>query len=114
MYYKSRVGGTWSSRLAVEQGTSDNPTLMVRAPNEVAYGTGTGGVYWKGSSSETYFFQIPEFEAFVVPALLAAILFSGLRRARIRTRLQRDSRVTGGPQGSAVGAHEQETPSAGP
>jgi hypothetical protein len=94
VYYKSRVSGTWSSRTAVEQGTSDNPTLMVRAPNDATYGGTPGGLYWKTSSSETYFFQIPEFGALVIPAILALILVSSLRGTR--PKLRRNRRATRG------------------
>ena len=84
VYYENRIGGTWSTRLAVEQGTSDNPTLMVRAPNDATYGYEPGGMYWKSSTSETYFYSIPEFELIFLPILV--VLLFGLFRRRSQRR----------------------------
>ncbi|TLZ74573.1 MAG: hypothetical protein E6K14_03230, partial [Methanobacteriota archaeon] len=72
LYYKKRTGGTWGAATAVDA-SSDNPTLVVRAPNNLVYGIDVGALYWKTTSSETYFFHIPEFESVAVP-LLGAIL----------------------------------------
>jgi len=85
VYYNKRTGGSWGTRTAVEHATSDNPTLMVRAPDNAVYGADTGGLYWKTSSSETYFFgvfYIPEFEAVAVPILGILVLILWRRRSR--------------------------------
>jgi len=60
---------------------------MVRAPNDATYGTASGALYWKSSTSETYFYYIPEFETVVAPTVgaLFIVLFLG-RRTRIRTK----------------------------
>jgi len=49
------------------------------------YGTASGGLYWKSSTSETYFYYIPEFETVIAPVLgvLGIALFLG-RRGRVR------------------------------
>jgi len=87
LYYNKRTGGSWGTRSAVDT-TSDNPTLMVRAPNDVTYGGDTGGLYWKTATSETYFYYIPEFEAFAVPIL--GILFLAFWRRRQARRSRAD------------------------
>ncbi|MGI0149952.1 MAG: hypothetical protein ACREDF_10550, partial [Thermoplasmata archaeon] len=87
LYYNLRTGGSWGSRTAIDT-TSDFPSLMVRAPNDATYGGDTGGLYWKSSTSETYFFRIPEFESVIGPivgALLLA-LFVGRRRRSSRRK----------------------------
>ena len=68
LYYNVRLGGSWGIRFAVDS-SSDNPTLMVRAPNDATYGGVSAGLYWRTSTSETYFF-IPEFEFAVIPVLV--------------------------------------------
>jgi len=86
LYYKLRSGGAWGSRTAVDTST-DYPSLMVRAPNNATYGTASGAVYWKSSTSETYFYFIPEFEDAILP--VAGVLLVGLafgRRARARKK----------------------------
>ena len=84
LYYKLRTGGAWGSRTAIDT-SSDSPSLMVRAPNDAMYGTASGGLYWKSSTSETYFYYIPEFETVIAPVLgvLGIALFLG-RRGRVR------------------------------
>src|SRR5213596_2979106 len=84
LYYKLRTGGAWGSRTAIDT-SSDSPSLMVRAPNDAMYGTASGGLYWKSSTSETYFYYIPEFETVIAPVLgvLGIALFLG-RRGRAR------------------------------
>ena len=65
--------------------SADQPTLMVRAPYDATYGGTAGGLYWKGSASETYFFgpaYIPEFEALVIP-ILGILFLAWVRRRRI-------------------------------
>jgi len=67
--------------------STDYPSLMVRAPNNATYGTASGAVYWKSSTSETYFYFIPEFEDAILP--VAGVLLVGLafgRRARARKK----------------------------
>jgi hypothetical protein len=81
LYYNVRTGASWGSRSAV--GTaSDNPTLVVRAPNDATY-SAVGGLYWKTSTSETYFF-IPEFGEVLVPllAILSVAILARRRRER--------------------------------
>jgi len=90
LYYKVRTAGVWGSRTAIDT-SSDFPSLMVRAPNDATYGTASGGLYWKSSTSETYFYYIPEFQDVVVPilgVLLLALLFA--RRERLRRRRSSD------------------------
>jgi len=86
LYYKLRTGGGWGSRTAIDT-SSDHPSLMVRAPNDATYGVVSGAAYWRPSSSETYFFYIPEFESIVWP--VAGVLVFGLawgRRAKARNK----------------------------
>jgi len=86
LYYKMRSSGTWATRTAVDT-SSDSPSLMVRAPNDATYGTSSGGLYWKSSTSETYFYYIPEFESLVLPIVGMIILPLAFgRRARMRVR----------------------------
>jgi len=80
VYYKERAGGTWSAREAVGT-SSDNPTIIVRAPNHATYGISAGGLYWKTSTSETYF-HIPEFETLVLPVVFTLIVVWGWRRTK--------------------------------
>jgi len=90
LYYKMRTTGVWGSRTAIDT-SSDSPSLMVRAPNDATYGTASGGLYWKSSTSETYFYYIPEFQDVVVPilgVLLLALFFT--RRERLRRRRSSD------------------------
>jgi hypothetical protein len=83
LYYNKRTGGSWGARSAVDT-TSDNPTLMVRAPNDATYGGETGGLYWKTATSETYFFYsyIPEFGALLIP-IVGILFLAWVRRRRI-------------------------------
>jgi len=102
LYYKLRTSGVWdASRTAIDT-SSEWPVVVVRAPNDAMYGSLLGGVYWKSSSSETYFFQIPEFGALLTPALLVLILFTGRRRLRGRSGRRRDQPGTAGSQGPSV------------
>jgi len=89
LYFNSRIGGTWGTRTAIDVST-DYPSLIVRAPDDPAYGTSLGAVYWKSSTSETYFYYIPEFESAVIPVLgsLLMFLFFG-QRVRSKVRLAR-------------------------
>jgi hypothetical protein len=82
LYYKSGTAGSWGSRIAVDTST-DHPSLMVRAPSDATYGVNPGAVYWKYSTSETYFYYIPEFESVIVP-IVGAILVSLLLGKRAR------------------------------
>jgi len=86
LYYKSRPGGVWDTRTAIDA-SSDHPSIVVRSPNDPTYGTNWAAIYWKGSSSETQFFYIPEFETMVGPivGMLLVVLFLG-RRAKARKR----------------------------
>jgi len=86
LYYKMRSGGAWGSRIPVDS-PSDYPSLMVRAPNDATYGVVFGGVYWKTSTSETYFFYIPEFENVIGPVVGVVALGLVLgRRAKARKK----------------------------
>jgi len=88
LYIDLAVIASTSSRLLVDS-PADNPTIVVRAPNNPSYGQTSGGVYWKPSASSTHFFQIPEFQLIVIP-ILAILLFTMIcRRARRRTDYQR-------------------------
>ena len=86
VYYKSRTAGSWGSAIAVDT-SSHNPTILLRAPNIAAYGLESGGLYWKPSTSETYFYfiGIPEFVDVVVPILGAVfvVIVFGVRRRRL-------------------------------
>jgi len=96
LYYNSRFSGVWGSRTAVDT-TSDSPSIMVRAPNDATYGGESGAVYWKSSTSETYFYRIPEFETILLPLLgvLPVVLVLG------RRRLKAGRSGAGGPHPSA-------------
>ncbi|HLB68232.1 MAG TPA: hypothetical protein VJN63_07195, partial [Thermoplasmata archaeon] len=84
LYYKSRTAGSWGARTAIDT-SSDNPTLMVRAPNSPPYGSGqAGGLFWKTTTSETYFHYIPEFETLVLPVTLSVLVMWMWRRAGAR------------------------------
>jgi len=78
VYYKKRTSGTWGSRQAVGTST-DSPTIVVRTPTDAPYGTDGDGLYWKTTTSETYFFHIPEFETTVVPVAVCLIVLWGWR-----------------------------------
>jgi len=86
LYVDLSVVVTDRNREFVDAG--EQPTLMLRAPTDATYGTAAGGLYWKTSASETYFFfsYIPEFEAIAVPIL--GILFLGLWRRTTARRTQ--------------------------
>jgi len=73
LYYKERTGSGWGSATAIGT-SSDNPTILVRAPDDPAYGTSSGGLFWQGSNSATYFYYIPEFQDVLVPILGAVLL----------------------------------------
>lgn len=64
--------------------SSDHPTLVARAPDDATYGTALGGLYWKTSTSETYFYYIPEFENVVIPILATTLVFWVWRRRASR------------------------------
>lgn len=72
---------------------SDHVSLVVRAPNHATYGTTLGGLYWKTTTSETYFY-IPEFDAVLLPAfsLLALVLVC---RRKYRSKRAAPSGVAG-------------------
>ena len=78
LYLDVVVIASTASRLLVDS-PSDNPTIIVRAPNDATYGATSGGIYWKPSGSSTYFFRIPEFELIFLP-ILVVLLFGLLRR----------------------------------
>ena len=92
MYYKKRTAGTWSARTAVEHGTPNNPMIMVRAPYDATYRGTSGGLYWKTSTSGTYF-HIPEFP-FVAAPMFALLLLVAFRR---RWRKARGGRLEATP-----------------
>ncbi|HYU07346.1 MAG TPA: DUF2341 domain-containing protein, partial [Thermoplasmata archaeon] len=81
--YKMRTG-SWGARTAVDS-SGDSPSLMVRAPNDATFGVTLGAVYWKSSTSETYFY-VPEFESVAVPVLGAILLGLVFRRRARRHR----------------------------
>jgi len=89
LYYKMRSSGVWGSRIAVDT-SSDSPSLMVRAPNDATYGSASGAVYWKPSTSETYFYYIPEFGTVIAPILgtLGLVLMFGRGTRSKRRKLQ--------------------------
>ena len=90
LYYKSRTGGSWTSRTTVDA-PADYPSVVVRAPNDVTFGTNiSGALYWKSSTSATYFYYIPEFED-VIPPLLGAIFVSLALSRRSRREARSDS-----------------------
>ena len=94
LYYKSRTGGTWGTRTSIDVST-DYPSLMVRSPNSALYGSGvSGGVYWKATTSETYFYGIPEFDTVIAPVVGVLLIASLLRRKSIaRARKTRALRL---------------------
>jgi len=83
LYYKMRSGGTWDPVRTPVDASSDSPSLMVRAPNDASYGVDAGGLYWKASTSQTYFYHIPEFEDVILPIAGSLLVALFLRR---RTR----------------------------
>src|SRR2546426_9320829 len=90
LYYKSRTGGSWTSRTTLDA-PADYPSVVVRAPNDVTFGTNiSGALYWKSSTSATYFYYIPEFED-VIPPLLGAIFVSLALSRRSRREARSDS-----------------------
>jgi len=91
---------------------ADNPTIMVRSPNDATYGSDTGGLYWKVTTSETYFWgitSIAEFEAFAIP-IVGLVLFALWRRSRARGTRKGDGEpdIPRGDarEGSRIVAHE--------
>jgi KaiC/GvpD/RAD55 family RecA-like ATPase len=92
LYYNERTTG-WGTRAPIDAFT-DNPTILLRAPNDVTYGSDSGGLYWKTSTSETYFYyiSIPEFGELLFPiaGVLCLVLILGLR-ARSRSRRVSDA-----------------------
>jgi len=90
LYYEERTVGGWGASVAVGT-SSDNPSILVRAPDDPAYGTSSGGLFWQASNTATYFYYIPEFQDVVVPilgVLLLALFFT--RRERLRRRRSSD------------------------
>jgi len=85
LYFTSRVSGTWGTRTSVDT-SSNAPSLIVRAPNHATYGVDLAGIYWKTSTSETYFYRIaiPEFSEVVVALLGIACIVLSFRRVRRR------------------------------
>src|SRR5205807_9416284 len=106
LYYKVRTAGVWGSRTAIDT-SSDCPSLTVRAPNDATYGTASGGLYWKSSTSETYFYYIPEFQDVVVPIL--GVLLLALFFAR-RGRLRRKAVSRSGSEGYQIAADSSREP----
>jgi len=84
LYYKMRSSGTWDPLRTPVDASSDSPSLMVRAPNDASYGVDAGGLYWKGSTSQTYFYHIPEFEEVILP-IAGSILVALFLRRRTRS-----------------------------
>lgn len=60
--------------------SSDHPTLLVRAPNHPTYGSSLGSLYWNTSTSETYFYYIPEFETVILPIFSTLLVLLVWRR----------------------------------
>jgi len=86
VYYNKRTAGAWGTRDAVDT-SSTHPTFVVRAPNDVTYGDTVGGLYWKSTTSETYFYAIPEFETLAAPTIGALVIILSLcRRTRLRAK----------------------------
>ena len=96
LYVKGRFGGVWSSRTAIDA-SSTYPSLMVRGPNNATYGNPPGAVYWKSSTSETYFVAIPEFGSIVAPIVSVLVLMVVIRQRATRSvRRGRDVRCEAG------------------
>jgi len=89
LYYKLRTGGGWGSRTAVDSST-DYPSLMARAPNNATYGIVSGAAYWKSSTSETYFYYIPEFED-VIPPIIGALFVTFFLASRRRSSARKST-----------------------
>ncbi len=83
LYYKMRSGGVWGSRQLMDA-SSDDPSIMVRAPNDATYGSTPGAIYWKSTTSGTYFVAIPEFESVALPIVAILGLVLVLRRRASR------------------------------
>src|SRR5437899_12259956 len=91
-----RSGGTWDPLRTPVDASSDSPSIMVRAPNDASYGVDAGGLYWKGSTSQTYFYHIPEFEEVILPITGSIPVALFLRR---RTRsARRDAAASCSPE----------------
>jgi len=92
LYYKERTA-SWGTRTPVDAFT-DNPTILLRAPNDVTYGPDSGGLYWKTSTAETYFYYIaiPEFGEFLFPiaSVLCLVLILGGYSRRSRSKRMSD------------------------
>ncbi|TLZ59792.1 MAG: hypothetical protein E6K13_09345 [Methanobacteriota archaeon] len=100
VYYNKRSGAAWGTRTAVDI-SSDNPTLMVRSPTDATYGTTTGGLYWKTTTSETYFhYPIPEFESVAVPVGACILILWGFSWRAGRKRRPRGTQREMGPPGA--------------
>src|SRR5213593_4798058 len=100
VYYNKRSGAAWGTRTAVDI-SSDNPTLMVRSPTDATYGTNTGGLYWKTTTSETYFhYPIPEFESVAVPVGACILILWGFSWRAGRKRRPRGTQREMGPPGA--------------
>jgi len=86
LYYKVRIGGNWGAREPIDNPTG-YPTMILRAPYNATYGVDIGALYWKTSTSETYFMlKIPEFEFVSLPILGAFLLGLFLQRRRSTSR----------------------------
>jgi len=84
VYYNKRISGVWYGRIAVDA-SSDNPTIVVRSPNDPVYGTNVAGLYWKTTTSETYFY-IPEFGTVILPVVVCLLMMWGWRRTKVGAR----------------------------
>src|SRR2546425_482629 len=84
LYYKMRSSGTWDPLRTPVDASSDSPSLMVRAPNDASSGLDAGRLYWKSSTSQTYFYHIPEFEEVILP-IAGSILVALFLRRRTRS-----------------------------
>ena len=73
---------------------ADNPTILVRSPNDATYGVDTGGLYWKVTTSETYFygaFYVPEFNLIAFPVSLILLIALWRRQRARKTRWDRSN-----------------------
>ena len=90
LYYKKR-SGSWGTRTLVSA-YGDNPSLVVRMPNDATYGTDMGGVYYKTTTAETYHYYvtgIPEFTDMAIPAAGMLVLLLFTRRSLRRRKTPR-------------------------
>jgi len=89
LYYKERNSGTWGSRTLVSA-NGENPTIILRMPNDATYGTDMGGVYYKTTTTETYHYyvaSVPEFADLALALVVAVFALLLVGRSRRRRRL---------------------------